>query len=107
MYGGLNSTEETSTEYVSTDYTERPIRPTHTNHGTSTTTNHGTSTTSNHGTTFNENCNASTPPMRVFPQEVHHYHHHFLPTLAPSGSCPQNGGGGNFGGGNYGGNGGN
>lgn len=76
MYGGINATEETSTE--STDYTERPSRPPQTNRGP----------------TLNENCNANSPPMRVFPTEVHHYHHHFLPTFGPSCS---NGGGGNGG----------
>lgn len=86
VYGGVNSTEETSTEYVAPDYTERPSRPPQ----------------SPRGTPVNENCNASTPPMRVFPTEVHHYHHHFLPTLAPS-SCPPYGGGDQHAGGGSGG----
>lgn len=106
MYSGVNITEDSNTEFTSTDYTERPSRPAHTvphsvphtpSHGTSTGTGTGTGTS----TSFNENCNASTPPMRVFPQEVHHYHHHFLPTLAPAnggGSCFQNGNGGGTGG---------
>lgn len=37
--------------------------------------------------TGTENCNARTNTMRVFPQEVHHYHHHYLPTI-PSPGCP-------------------
>lgn len=98
MYGGANATEEASTEYTAPDYTERPSKPSQPPRGTS----------------VNENCNASTPPMRVFPTEVHHYHHHFLPTLGPN-SCPPygphtgaNGGGNNnFGGGQSGGQGGN
>lgn len=73
VYAGVNTTEETSTEFVSSssDFTERP-RSTHTN--------------TNHGTSANDNCNASTPPMKVFPQEVHHYHHHFFGG-APNGAC--------------------
>lgn len=27
-------------------------------------------------------CNASTPTMRVTPQEIHHHHHHYLPDLS-------------------------
>lgn len=34
----------------------------------------------------NENCNASTPTIRVTPQEVHHHHHHYLPKI-PNNSC--------------------
>lgn len=62
MYGGNNSTEENSTEG---NVTDRPIQPQQPPRGTS----------------VNDNCNASTPPMRVFPQEVHHHHHHYLPTI--------------------------
>lgn len=83
VYAGVNVTEETSTEFIggSSDFTERP-RTTHPN--------------TNHGTSVNENCNASTPPMKVssFPQEVHHYHHHSFSNFAsvPSGgSCSPNG----------------
>lgn len=85
VYAGLNVTEETSTEFVSgsSDFTERP-RATHPN--------------PNHGTSVNENCNASTPPMKVFPQEVHHYHHHSLSNFgaAPNGGCTPNGGANGF-----------
>lgn len=78
VYGGVNSTEsETSTEFAN-ESTERPIRPVQPPHS---------GPRNQHGSSVNENCNASTPPMRVFPQEVHHYHHHFLPTLAPNGGC--------------------
>lgn len=35
-----------------------------------------------------DNCNARTPTMRVFPQEVHHYHHHYLPTIPNTGCGP-------------------
>lgn len=86
VYGGINATEEVSTEF--NDYTERPIRP----------------PPPNRGTPVNDGCNASTPPMRVFPTEVHHYHHHFLPTLAPNGGCgapPYGGNGGSGGNGQY------
>lgn len=80
VYAGLNATEETSTEFVggSSDFTERP-RAAH--------------PTTNHGTSVNENCNASTPPMKVFPQEVHHYHHHSFSNfgVAPNGGCTPNG----------------
>lgn len=80
----MNTTEDSSysTDSSSTDYTERPIRPPHTTHNTGTRTPNENSTP-NHGTSFNDNCNASTPPMRVFPQEVHHYHHHFF-GMAPN-----------------------
>lgn len=82
VYGGINATEETSTESAET-YTERPIRPQQPTRGTS----------------LNDNCNASTPPMKLSPTEVHHYHHHFLPTFAPNGGCgapPYNGNGGQY-----------
>lgn len=88
VYAGVNSTEEASTEFVggSSDFTEKP-RTLHAS------PNHGSSP--NHGTSVNENCNASTPPMKVFPQEVHHYHHHYLNGFggAPNGggSCTPNG----------------
>lgn len=68
----MNSTEETTTE--SYEQTERPIRPQQPSRGTS----------------FNENCNASTPPMRVFPQEIHHHHHHYLPTIQNGCQMPYN-----------------
>lgn len=88
VYGGSNSTyEEPSTEYTPPDYTDRPPRPTQPPRGG------GTYSGGERGTSVNENCNASTPPMRVFPSEVHHYHHHFLPTFGPN-SCPPYGGGG-------------
>lgn len=87
VYGGINATEETSTEI--NDYTERPIRP----------------PLPNRGTSVNDNCNAQSPPMKVLPTEVHHYHHHFLPTFAPNGGCsgapPYGGSGGGSGNGQY------
>lgn len=88
VYGGVNSTEETSTEFTN-DYTDRPPQTVH----------RQPPQTTQRGTSVNENCNASTPPMRVFPQEVHHYHHHYLPTLAPNGGCAPPPHGGQFGGG--------
>lgn len=96
VYGGSNSTyEEPSTEYTPpSDYTDRPSRPTQPPRGGS---------GGERGTSLNENCNASSPPMRVFPSEVHHYHHHFLPTFGPN-SCPPYGGSGDHsGGGGFGG----
>lgn len=91
VYGGVNATEESSTEYNPPTYeTERPTS--HNSRPTQTPTR---------GTSVNENCNASTGPMRIFPTEVHHYHHHFLQAFGP-GSCSPNGQGG-FGGGNFGG----
>lgn len=90
IYGGSNSTEENSTE--TSDYTERPPqspRPIQSPRPTQ----------SSRGTPAYENCYASTPPMRILPTEVHHYHHNFLPTFGPN-TC--GGGGGRFpnGGGN-------
>lgn len=80
VYGANNSTEESSTE--SAEVTEKPKIPQQPTRGTS----------------INENCNASTPPMRVnYPQEVIHHHHHYLPTMPGCGSPPPYGGNGGFG----------
>lgn len=98
VYSGVNITEDSSysTDSSSTDYTERPIRPHTTTHNTKPTfEGDDRRSTSNHGTSFNDNCNASTPPMRVFPSEVHHYHHHSF-------GIPTNGGCNSFGGGQFG-----
>lgn len=81
VYRGINVTEETSSTDTP-EYTERPVRPTQPTRGTS--------------VNENKECNASTGPMRVFPTEVHHYHHHFLPTFGPN-SCT-GGNGGQYGG---------
>lgn len=42
---------------------------------------------SHHGIAY-DNCNARTPTMRVFPQEVHHYHHHYMPQFPSAGCAP-------------------
>lgn len=80
-----------------------PTRNQHTNNQH---TNTNTNTNQHGGTSVNENCNASTPPMRVHQvQEVHHFHYNYLPTPAPNGGCPPyppnqyqpNGGSGGYG----------
>lgn len=73
MYGASNITEETTTEPL--EPTDRPNRAQSSARG-------------------NENCNASTPPVRVFPQEVHHFHHHDL--LGVQGGCTAPNGGTNY-----------
>lgn len=65
VYGGLNATEESVTE--STERPEFNTRP-------------PLQTMRPPVNTVND-CNASTPSMRVTPQEIHHHHHHYLPDL--------------------------
>lgn len=67
MYGIKNTTEETFTEPF--EQTDRPNRAQSTGRGSS------------------DACNANTPPVRVFPQEVHHYHHHDLLGVQAQGTC--------------------
>lgn len=87
VYGSLNATEESMTE--STERPETSTRP-------------PLQTMRPPINTVND-CNASTPTMRVTPQEIHHHHHHYLPESA-YGNCGAPGGnnfgaGGGFGGG--------
>lgn len=84
VYGSLNATEESITE--STERPELNTRP-------------PLQTMRPPINTVND-CNASTPTMRVTPQEIHHHHHHYLPDLS-QGSCGPAGGfsGGSGGGG--------
>lgn len=66
VFGNMNATEENVT-----DSTERPevnTRP-------------PIQTMRPPINTVND-CNASTPTMRVTPQEIHHHHHHYLPDLS-------------------------
>lgn len=75
VYGSLNATEESITE--STERPELNTRP-------------PLQTMRPPINTVND-CNASTPTMRVTPQEIHHHHHHYLPDLS-QGSCGPAGG---------------
>lgn len=76
----MNATEEPTTEQP----TERPepniIRPPPQRPPTN---------------TLND-CNASTPTMRVTPQEIHHHHHHYLPESRGNCSPEPDFGGGSF-----------
>lgn len=74
VYGGLNATEESTTE--TTDRPESNTRP--------------PIQTMRPPNTVND-CNASSPPMRVTPTEIHHHHHHYLPESF--GNCGAGGGG--------------
>lgn len=92
VFGNMNATEE-----MVTDSTERPevnTRP-------------PLQTMRPPINTVND-CNASTPTMRVTPQEIHHHHHHYLPDLSqncgPTGTMGSGSGsvGGGYGGGSSG-----
>lgn len=86
VFGISNATEESITE--SFGQTDRPNRA---------------QSKSDAADAGHENCNASTPPVRVssFPQEVHHFHHHDLLGIqggqGGQGGCPSyTGAGTNF-----------
>lgn len=76
VFGNLNGTDEAMTEPSTTERPEATTRPPIQK-------------------PIND-CNASTPTMRVTPQEIHHHHHHYLPDTQ-RGSCGSGIGGNEFG----------
>lgn len=67
VFGNNNATEESVTESTEkAEFITKPPKP---------------------PGTITDNCNASTPPLRVHPQEIHHHHHHYLPNM-PNSDCP-------------------
>lgn len=103
VFGGVNATDEMVTEPTDRplerperpepSHPERPERPEINTRPPIQTPRPPVNTVSD--------CNASTPTMRVTPQEIHHHHHHYLPEM--QGNCGGGGAGGSsFGGGNSG-----